>query len=184
MSSPSSERSEKNTIWGTSLKKKITVGQCWLVFTRFEALLIGWLDPSLEDITVEGVAFARSLISDLALDVLLYQSSYRKQISKIVLNECNRIFRLYKERNPEFKGKVHVMGHSLGSAILFDILCRQQSPRHPDNSRNSLRFWASQGRPSPTRSKTKDHDMTLDFEAEDFYCLGSPIGLFQMLEGR
>ena len=81
-------------------------------------------DPSLEDITVDGVAFARSLISDLALDVLLYQSSYRDEIARTVTDESNRIVDLFRKRNPEFKGKVHVIGHSLGSAILFDILCQ------------------------------------------------------------
>jgi len=139
--------------------------------------------PSLEDITVEGVAFARSLISDLALDVLLYQSSYRSQISRIVLKECNRILGLYRDRNPDFRGKVHVMGHSLGSAILFDILCRQKDEK-PEGAKNPLRFWPSQGRQEPPSSKDNDRKMALDFEVEDFYCLGSPIGLFEMLEGR
>ena len=53
------------------------------------------------------MAFARSLISDLALDVLLYQSAYREQITGIVLKESNRIYKLFLERNPDFKGKVH-----------------------------------------------------------------------------
>lgn len=132
---------------------------------------------------MEGVAFARSLISDLALDVLLYQSSYRSQISRIVLKECNRIIKLYKDRNPEFKGKVHVMGHSLGSAILFDILCRQKD-QSPDTGKNPLRFWPAQGRQEAPVPNDKDRKMALDFDVEDFYCLGSPIGLFEMLEGR
>jgi hypothetical protein len=128
------------------------------------------------------MAFARSLISDLALDVLLYQSGYREQITEIVLKESNRIFRQFKERNPEFKGKVHIMGHSLGSAIMFDILCRQKEKSQPaEQSRNPLRFW-----PSRDRYESKDLSKTLEFEfdVEDFYCLGSPIGLFQMLKGR
>lgn len=144
-----------------------------------------FLDPSLDDITVEGVAFARSLISDLALDVLLYQSSYREEITRIVLQECNRMLKLYKERNPEFHGKVHVMGHSLGSAILFDILCHQRDEYDFDETKNPLRFWPSHGRSEPTdSSKEKPREMKLQFDVEDFYCLGSPVGLFQMLEGR
>ncbi|KAM4065932.1 DDHD domain-containing protein [Hirsutella rhossiliensis] len=119
--------------------------------------------PSLEDITIEGVAFARSLISDLALDVLLYQSSYREEISRVVVAETNRILRLFREQNPEFKGKVHLMGHSLGSAIYFDVLCRQR------------------GRP---KTKTKENELQFDFEVHDYFCLGSPVGLFQMLKGR
>ncbi|KAF4438103.1 hypothetical protein F53441_12864 [Fusarium austroafricanum] len=136
--------------------------------------------PSLDDITIEGVAFARSLISDLALDVLLYQSSYRAQISRIVLNECNRILQLFKERNPEFKGKVHLMGHSLGSAILFDLLCQQKRDQ-PTEPKSILRLWPAQ---DISETPTKDHELNLEFKVEDFFCLGSPIGLFQMLKGQ
>ncbi|KAI0538192.1 DDHD domain-containing protein [Xylaria digitata] len=138
--------------------------------------------PSLEDITIEGMAFARSLISDLALDVLLYQSAYREQITEIVLKESNRIYKLFLERNPEFEGKVHIIGHSLGSAIMFDILCRQkQLAANIEPLRNPLRFWPSQERPE-TPKDTKD--LSFDFHVEDLYCLGSPVGLFQMLKGR
>lgn len=142
--------------------------------------------PSLDDITIEGMAFARSLISDLALDVLLYQSAYREQIADIVSKESNRIYKLFMERNPDFKGKVHIVGHSLGSAILFDILCRQREKKDPQTTdaspRNPLRFWPSA---SQDRYESKDpKDMSLEFDVEDFYCLGSPVGLFQMLKGR
>jgi hypothetical protein len=141
------------------------------------------LDPSLEDITIEGVAFARSLISDLALDVLLYQSSYREQIAEIVLKESNRIYKVFKQRNPEFKGKVHIIAHSLGSAIMFDILCRQKEKvKTAEPPWNPLRILppASHARVEETESK----ELAFDFEVEDLYCLGSPIGLFQMLKGR
>ncbi|KAK1990472.1 DDHD domain-containing protein [Colletotrichum falcatum] len=140
--------------------------------------------PSLEDITIEGVAFARSLISDLALDVLLYQSAYREQISEIVLKESNRIYKLFLERNPEFKGKVHIIGHSLGSAIMFDILCRQRErSKGPESPRNSLRFWPSQDKAQGSRDR-EANELRFEFDVEDFYCLGSPVGLFQMLKGR
>lgn len=127
------------------------------------------------------MAFARSLISDLALDVLLYQSSYREQISKIVMEESNRICRLFKQRNPEFKGKIHLVGHSLGSAIYFDSLCRQRETQQSGVAKDPLRFWPSQEKPPSTR---KDKEPTFDFDVADFYCLGSPVGLFQMLKGR
>ncbi|KAL2162451.1 hypothetical protein VTH06DRAFT_7364 [Thermothelomyces fergusii] len=138
--------------------------------------------PSLDDITIEGVAFARSLISDLALDVLLYQSAYREQIAEIVLREANRIYRLFKQRNPDFNGKVHVIGHSLGSAIMFDILCRQKERAQvAESPKNPLRIWPA----SPDRYETEEQrELAFDFDVEDFYCLGSPIGLFQMLKGR
>ncbi|KAM3537062.1 hypothetical protein ARSEF1564_010015 [Beauveria bassiana] len=134
--------------------------------------------PTLEDITIDGVSFARTLISDLALDVLLYQSSYRGEIAQTVIEESNRIVNLFRQRNPKFKGKIHLVGHSLGSAILFDILCHENRQRRRDSKPNPLRFLPHRG---STRFETND---TLDFDVEDFYCLGSPIGLFQMLKGR
>ncbi|KUJ15759.1 uncharacterized protein LY89DRAFT_647727 [Mollisia scopiformis] len=137
--------------------------------------------PSLEDITVEGVPFVRSLITDLALDILLYQSAYREHISTIVLEEANRIFNLFCERNPDFKGKVSMVGHSLGSAILFDILCRQKEKPKIHASPAHQKYY-KQRQPTPSKHQVKS--LEFDFEVEDFYCLGSPIGLFQMLKGR
>lgn len=126
--------------------------------------------PSLEDITVDGVPAVRNFLTDLALDILLYQSpAYKGHISRIVVAELNRIYRLFKERNPSFKGRVSLVGHSLGSAIMFDILCIQRD--------------AAKTRTGKQRRLTEE-GLKLDFEVEDFYALGSPIGLFQMLKGR
>ncbi|KAJ5547019.1 hypothetical protein N7494_004604 [Penicillium frequentans] len=135
--------------------------------------------PSLADITLESVPAVRNLISDLAMDVLLYQSGYCEHISNIVKQECNRILQLYKKRNPSFKGSVSLCGHSLGSAILFDILCRQPSGvdgTHESNARGEESEDAPDGRDGGFRA--------LNFECEEFFCLGSPIALFQMLKGK
>ena len=139
--------------------------------------------PSLTDITVDGVPAVRNLITDLALDILLYQSAYREHIAGIVQRECNRIYHLFLQRNQYFRGKVSLVGHSLGSAILFDILSRQKdSP-----TRSPLDNGHPKQNPSDIGSGSASHansDLSLDFDVEDFYCLGSPIGLFQMLKGR
>lgn len=137
--------------------------------------------PSLDDITVEGVPAVRNLITDLALDILLYQSAYREHIAGIVQRECNRIHELFIQRNPSFTGKVSLIGHSLGSAILFDILCRQKDTRDasPRNRRRGQR-----SRANSQQGAEKSQALGLNFEVEDFYCLGSPLGLYQMLKGR
>lgn len=128
--------------------------------------------PALEDINVEGVPMVRNLITDLALDILLYQSpAYKGHITRIVLEEANRVYKLFKERNPHFNGKISLIGHSLGSAILFDILCKQPYPRTSTRRKHHS-------------SRRQDTSLKLDFPVEDFYALGSPIGLFQMLKGR
>ncbi|KAK6355083.1 hypothetical protein TWF696_004207 [Orbilia brochopaga] len=115
--------------------------------------------PALDDITVEGVPAVRSLITDLALDILLYQSAYREHIARIVVRESNRIYELWKKRNPGWNGRVSLCGHSLGSAIYFDILCREGF-------------------------KGKQVGDGLKFRCDSFFAFGSPIGLFQMLEGK
>ncbi|KAI4164831.1 MAG: hypothetical protein LQ342_001464 [Letrouitia transgressa] len=135
--------------------------------------------PSLNDITVDGVPGVRNLITDLALDILLYQSAYREHIAGIVQRECNQIYALFVKRNPNFRGKVSLIGHSLGSAILFDILCRQKYDERPSSTRNkrhSRRVGSLVGQ--------EPRDLSLNFPVENFFCLGSPLGLYQMLKGR
>jgi hypothetical protein len=139
--------------------------------------------PSLEDITVEGVPFVRSLITDLALDILLYQSAYREHICGIVLRECNRIYKLFLNRNPYFNGIISLIGHSLGSAILFDLLCRQNENVKIHGSSQHSKYYRDRSH-SRTQARKDEKDLSFDFSVEDFYCLGSPIGLFQMLKGR
>lgn len=131
--------------------------------------------PSLQDITVDGVPAVRNLITDLAMDVLLYQSAYREHIASIVQKECNRVYKLFKKRTG-FNGRVSLCGHSLGSAVCFDLLCRQDE--------------AARTRPRRVSSKTireaglEQTELRLDFPVDNFFALGSPIALFQMLKGR
>lgn len=121
----------------------------------------------------------RNLISDLAMDVLLYQSAYCDHIATIVQQECNRIFKLFKRRNPSFRGSVSLCGHSLGSAIFFDILCQQQN--------NSISVEQEAMTAQRNKNQLTFRGMShypLDFECEELFCLGSPIALFQMLKGK
>jgi DDHD domain len=107
------------------------------------------------------------------LDILLYYTpQYRERIVRAVAREMNRIFTLFLQRNPSFKGRVSLMGHSLGSAICFDILCRQ--PLDQNNDSNS----------SVSREFNLDPRLSLDFNVYAFFAVGSPVGLFQMLRGR
>lgn len=118
----------------------------------------------------------RNLISDLAMDVLLYQSAYCEHITDIVQQECNRIVRLFKQRNPSFNGSVSLCGHSLGSAILFDILCHQQDELKTSERKNT---GIHKGSTANLRQ-----DYPLEFDCEELFCLGSPLALFQMLKGN
>jgi len=135
-------------------------------------------DPRLEDITLETVPFARSLISDLALDVLLFQSSYRERLCDAVLRESNRLHRVFLQRNPHFRGKVHIVGYSLGSLIAFELLCRQGS------SLSTREVAVTEPQIELEESLHQERVTGFGFAVEDFFCLGSPVGLFQMVKGR
>ena len=119
--------------------------------------------PSFDDLNAEGVKSLRNILGDVVLDVLLYyEPVYFEQIKKVVTEELNRVYTLYKERNPNFNGKIHILGHSLGSVIAFDILSSHGN-KIPD-------------RPNPSTD--------LLFDVNHFYCLGSPIGIFKLLNRK
>ncbi|KAG8012066.1 Phospholipase DDHD2 [Nibea albiflora] len=53
--------------------------------------------------------------------------TYCQTIVDTVASEINRLHTLFKQRHPEFNGEVSVVGHSLGSLILFDLLTNQRT---------------------------------------------------------
>lgn len=129
--------------------------------------------PTLDNITLQGVPALRNIVADLALDVLLYQTpAYNVHISQIVAKECNRIYKLFKQRNPSFDGRISLVGHSLGSAVYFDLLSDQvgDSPAFEKVPRRHTALKLKQCK--------------LDFDVDNLFCFGSPIGLFQMLNGK
>ncbi|SCV03475.1 LAME_0H10726g1_1 [Lachancea meyersii CBS 8951] len=108
--------------------------------------------PTLSDITVDGVRPLRKILGDVVLDLLLYgEPHYKHRIMQEVAGQLNHLHSLYRARNPNFDGKVHILGHSLGSLLIFDILSNQD--RYP-----------------------------LDFEVENFFSVGSPTGVFKLIQ--
>lgn len=115
--------------------------------------------PTLEQLNIDGVRPIRNVMGDVVLDILLfYEPQYLKQILTAVLSELNRVYQLYRKENPNFNGKVHLFGHSLGSAICFDLLCQQKN------------------------NKTSDYN--LDFNVENFFSVGLPVGMFKLLQQK
>lgn len=86
--------------------------------------------PTLNDVTVDGIKPLRKLLADIGLDILLYGDNYYvDKILKYVCAELNSVYEKYCDHNPEFDGKVSLLGHSLGSLILFDMLSQQSKYR-------------------------------------------------------
>lgn len=41
---------------------------------------------------------------------------------KKVAHDLNKVHYMFRERNPTFNGTVNLIGHSLGSLIIFDLI--------------------------------------------------------------
>ncbi|KAJ3394564.1 hypothetical protein HDU84_007738 [Entophlyctis sp. JEL0112] len=157
-----------------------------------------------DDITLEGVASIRYLVSDIVLDVLLYMTPrYRQEMVNHVVDEMNRIYRAYMQRNPNFKGKVSIYGHSLGSVLAFDILCNQpfgkttgvrtpaslnlpqrlQSEMDLSDVIGSLNSDLSSRRLNGLMERSEIEYKCLEFEVDKFFAVGSPVALFLLLKG-
>ncbi|KAJ6658704.1 hypothetical protein lerEdw1_019864 [Lerista edwardsae] len=112
---------------------------------RVEFLPVNWhstlhtgVDVDLERITLPSINRLRHFINDTILDVFFYNSStYCQTIVDTVASEMNRLYLLFLQKNPDFKGGVSIAGHSLGSLILFDLLTNQKCT---EEEKNEVRF--------------------------------------------
>ncbi|PYI14598.1 hypothetical protein BO99DRAFT_394305 [Aspergillus violaceofuscus CBS 115571] len=121
---------------------------------------------SLKDITPETIPAVRSLISDVMLDIPYYLSHHKPKMIQAVVKEANRIFRLWCENNPGFQqnGRVHLLAHSLGSAMALDILSHQPTKI-----------------PRFDFSTTSVHGDIFEFDTKNLFICGSPAGFFLFL---
>ncbi|XBW35609.1 hypothetical protein QEN19_001183 [Hanseniaspora menglaensis] len=109
--------------------------------------------PSFAEICPSGAITIRSLIGDIGLDILLYENQYyREKIIEAVVSELNWKFSKFKKLHPESEITVSLIGHSLGSLILFDILNEHK------------------------------YSQKLDFEVVNFFGVGSPVSIFKLIQ--
>ncbi|XP_021694176.1 uncharacterized protein LOC5564210 isoform X2 [Aedes aegypti] len=180
---------------------------------RVEVLPISWhndlhseesgIDKKLKAITLESIPKLRNFTNDTVLDVLFYTSPmFCQNIIDAVGNSLNRLYALFLERNPSFKGGVSLAGHSLGSLILFDLLCHQKgTPMETENSNPDLSpFLSTHPTPRPLAHKCCQQQINYEvgpagtgqpfiaypqllFNPKKFFALGSPIGMFVTVRG-
>ncbi|KAI9847106.1 MAG: S23-interacting protein [Sclerophora amabilis] len=122
---------------------------------------------NLKDITPETIPAIRNLVSDVMLDIPYYLSHHKPKMVEAVIKEANRVFRLWCLNNPGFEehGRVHLIAHSLGSAMALDILSKQPTklPKELD----------------PT--STVVNDQHFNFDTTNLFLCGSPAGFFLLL---
>ncbi|KAI9498558.1 DDHD domain-containing protein [Zychaea mexicana] len=138
--------------------------------------------PTLDELTLEGVPNIRLVVSDVLLDVPLYLTQkYRDQMTSIIIKEINRVYRLFVQRNPEFlekQGKVTIIGHSLGSLLAFDVLSTQ--PQMNYSKPTSISLLDDEKSSSSTDKK---NSAALLFPVQNFFAVGSPLGVILLLRG-
>uniref|UniRef100_A0A8C9V883 DDHD domain containing 2 n=1 Tax=Scleropages formosus TaxID=113540 RepID=A0A8C9V883_SCLFO len=105
---------------------------------RVEFLPVNWhsalhgdatgVDEDIQRITLPSISRLRHFTNDTLLDLFFYNSpTYCQTIVDTVASEVNQLYRLFRQRHPQFTGGVSVAGHSLGSLILFDLLTNQRT---------------------------------------------------------
>ncbi|RMZ84745.1 hypothetical protein DV737_g1075, partial [Chaetothyriales sp. CBS 132003] len=125
---------------------------------------------ALTSITPDTLPAVRSIVSDVMLDIPYYMSHHKDKMISAVIREANRIYRLWCANNPGFRenGRVHLIGHSLGSVIAMEILS-QQPTRVPDDLR------LDDDQPSTT---------IFEFDTANLFTCGSPCGFFLWLHNN
>merc|ERR1719186_1670428 len=164
---------------------------------RVEFLPVNWhtklhqekgTDAAISPLTLPSLPMLRTFTNSTILDVLYYASPVHCQIIQdTTANEINRLHKLFRERNPGFKGEISLIGHSLGSIILFDLLSGQNQPEN-----NLPETETSPGCPSPTSSDRASSPTLsipavkfphLDIQPKHLFGLGSPIAMFLSTRG-
>ncbi|XP_043664464.1 SEC23-interacting protein-like isoform X2 [Vespula pensylvanica] len=192
------------------------------VVNRVEVLPISWhttlhsdtgIDKKLKAITLNSIPKLRHFTNDTLLDILFYTSPiYCQTIMQTVGNELNRLYILFKERNPDFKGKVYLGGHSLGSLIMFDLLCHQKPLAteeveeekdvevNNEKGMENENIGTIQPLPAPILKRRLSKKISyvmgaagtgqpyinypqLNFHPSAFFAFGSPIGMFVTVRG-
>jgi hypothetical protein len=121
---------------------------------------------TLKDLTPDTIPAIRSLISDVMLDIPYYLSHHKEKMIRAVIHEANRVYRLWCQHNPGFheNGRVHLLAHSLGSAMAVDILSDQPTKL-----------------PEIDFSSTNVEESFFEFDSKNVFFCGSPVGLFLLL---
>lgn len=122
---------------------------------------------TLKDIEPNTIPAVRSMISDVMFDIPFYMSHHKPKMIQALVGEANRVYRLWCRNNPGFakNGRVHLIGHSLGSAMAIEVLSKQPTvvPR------------LDLSRPQPENT-------FFEFDTTNLFLLGSPAGFFLLLE--
>jgi len=127
-------------------------------------------DSLLTAITLPSVPAVRTLATDVTMDVLLYMTPrHFNRIIEACVKELRRAHSLFLAWNTCAEDtKISIIGHSLGSALVADILGVNMEEEMMGMGEVEAGLEACKKR--------------LGFEVENFFCFGSPLPLFMLLK--
>lgn len=123
-------------------------------------------------ITLPNIPFIRDVASDVGLDILLYMTpAYFHRIIRATLNEIRRIYKIFVAVGGEGaeRTRISLVGHSLGAAIVSDLLSFIVSDTEL-NDRDAVNRAA------------EAVIANLGFPVDRFFALGSPLAMFFLLK--
>jgi len=87
---------------------------------------------TLQPLTLGSVKRLREFTNTSMMDVLFYTSPiYAQPMVESLVTQVEDMLTLYREKNPNFNGKVAFIGHGISSLILFDLLANQGNQPAP-----------------------------------------------------
>lgn len=122
---------------------------------------------TLSDITPKkSIPYVRELTNNVLIDIPYFMSQHRDRMIESVCLTANRAYRLWCARNPDFEshGRVHILAHSLGSALSAHILSDQPTIQRPLSE-----F---------TQEELVGMSNQFLFNTSHLFMIGSPLGVF------
>ena len=159
--------------------------------------------------TIQSIPALRAIANDVIFDVLMYLTpTFCESVLEYVTAQLDSLFHGFNEVHPDFLangGTCSLVGHSLGSVIVWDLLSilKEFSEPKPKNASNDLHgvtiATESSGNQACYAAMDEDANIakrgswgpslpkpmkkTIPFVPEFTLFLGSPLGLFLTLRG-
>ena len=159
----------------------------------------GQFTEILERLALDSIPAVRSVLSDATMDILLYVSpKHFDRILGAVRREVLRLYKLFMHWNPDFKGNFNFVAHSLGSALVADLLSWTLQPDELIAKLDNDLKKSNDGKESVDNvDKSTERTNTssimnhfqelgesekLPFVVDKFFAMGSPLGVFHLLK--
>lgn len=124
----------------------------------------------LKEITLPNIPAVRDFANFAIADLMVYQDDeWRERLLSELQQKMDSVYETFCKRTPDFTGHVAILGHSLGSVIMFDLLQRRLGEHTAGFLAGSERAVPAQEAPEkPLRCPVP----------RCFFGAGSPLGMF------